>query len=153
MQVGTQTLYVRLTWSDVVTGEGRELIAPLPISFGRAIENTVVLNSNKVSRRHAVLRAQDGGVILGDLQSTNGTYVNQDRITQVSLPSGVGFQIGPFHFIMVVELAPAQQVSVESSPTAQLPDRTAAFSQSFLGRLNSVPLSETTLLFSHETGD
>ncbi len=153
MQVDTQTLYVRLTWSDVVTGEGRELIAPLPVSFGRVIENTVVLNSNKVSRRHAVLKAQDGGVMLEDLQSTNGTYVNQDRITQVALPSGGGFRIGPFHFFMAEEPAPPQQASAQSSPTAQSPDRTAAFSQSFIGRLSGVPLSESTLIFDHETGN
>ena len=153
MQVATQTLSVRLTWSDVVTGEGRELIAPLPVSFGRSLENTVVLNSNEVSRRHAVLRAQDGRVILGDLQSVNGTYVNHDRITQVPLPSGAGFKIGPFHFIMTVETAPSQQASVQPSPVAQSPDRSSVFSQSFLGRLSGVPLSESTLLFNPRTGD
>src|SRR5579859_4884971 len=103
MQVGTQTLHVRLTWSDVVTGEGRELIAPLPVSFGRSPENTIVLNSNEVSRRHAILKAQDGGMLLEDLRSTNGTYVNQDRITQVRLSSGTGFRMGPFHLIMTTE--------------------------------------------------
>ena len=153
MQADTQTLYVRLTWNDVVTGEGRELIAPLPISFGRTNENTVVLNSNEVSRRHAELKAQDGGVILEDLRSLNGTYVSQDRITQVSLPSGAGFRIGPFHFIIAVEPAPPQQASVQPSPTAQSPERAAAFSQGFLGRLIGVPLEESTLLFSHETGN
>jgi len=152
MQVDTQTLSVRLTWSDVVTGEGRELIAPLPVSFGRSHENTVVLNSNEVSRRHAVLRAQDGRVILGDLQSVNGTYVNHDRITQVPLPSGAGFKIGPFHFIMAVETVHPQQASVQPSPVAQSPDRTSAFSQSFLGRLQGVPLSESTLFFNPKTG-
>ncbi len=153
MQADTQILYVRLTWSDVVTGEGRELIAPLPISFGRAQDNTVVLNSNEVSRRHAVLKVQDGGVILEDQRSTNGTYVNQDRITQVSLPSGVGFRMGPFHLIMTVEATPPQQASVQPSPTAQSLDRSATFSQSFLGSLKSVPLSESTLVFSPKTGN
>jgi pSer/pThr/pTyr-binding forkhead associated (FHA) protein len=153
MQVDTQTLSIRLTWSDVVTGEGRELIAPLPVSFGRSHENTVVLNSNEVSRRHAVLRAQDGRVILGDLQSVNGTYVNHDRITQVPLPSGAGFKIGPFHFIMAVETVPPQQASVQPSPVAQSVDKASAFSQSFLSRLSGVPLSESTLVFNHETGN
>ena len=152
MPTGTQTLYVRLTWSDVVTGDGRELIAPLPVSCGRANDNTVVLNSNEVSRRHAVLKAQDGGVILEDLHSTNGTYVNQDRITQVPLPSGAGFRIGPFHLHIAVEPAPPQQASVQLSPTAQSPDSTSAFSQSFIGRLSGIPLSESALLFSHKTG-
>jgi pSer/pThr/pTyr-binding forkhead associated (FHA) protein len=152
MQADTQTLYVRLTWSDVATGEGRELIEPLPISLGRTDENTVVLNSNEVSRRHAVLKAQDGKVVLEDLHSTNGTYVNQDRITQASLPSGTGFQIGPFHFITMVENAPQQQGAVQSTP-ATSPDRSAIFSRSFLGRLTGVPLEESTLVFSHKTGN
>ena len=153
MQADTQILYVRLTWSDVVTGEGRELIAPLPISFGRAQDNTVVLNSNEVSRRHAVLKTQDGGVILEDQRSTNGTYVNQDRITQVSLPSGAGFRMGPFHLIMTVEATPPQSASVQPSATAQSLDRSAAFSQSFLGSLKGVPLNESTLVFSPKTGN
>src|SRR5690349_9852811 len=130
MQTDAQILSVRLTWSDVVTGEDQELIAPLPVSFGRADENTVVLNSNNVSRRHAVLKAQDGGVILKDLQSTNGTYVNQDRITQVSLSSGADFRIGPFHFIIAMEPALPQHASVQPSSTAQSIDRIAVFSQS-----------------------
>src|SRR5579864_9261132 len=132
MPTDTQTLYVRLNWSDVVTGEGLEHIAPLPISFGRANDNTVILNSNKVSRRHAVLKAQDGGVILEDLGSTNGTYINQDRVTQAPLPSGASFHIGPFHFIMVMESAPPKQASVQPAPNANPTDRTAAFSQSFI---------------------
>ena len=153
MQADTQILYVRLTWSDVVTGEGRELIAPLPVSFGRAQDNTVVLNSNEVSRRHAVLKVQDGGVMLEDQRSTNGTYVNQDRITQVSLPSGAGFRMGPFHLIMTVEATPPQSASVQPSATAQSLDRSAAFSQSFLGSLKGVPLNESTLVFSPKTGN
>lgn len=149
MLADTQTIYVRLTWSDVATSDGRELIEPLPISFGRTDENTVILNSQEVSRKHAVLRVQDGGVILEDLKSTNGTYVNQERITQVPLPSGAGFKIGPFNFIMTVEAAPLKQAPVQPSSS----ERSAIFSRSFLGRFADVPLEESTLFFSHKTGN
>jgi len=152
MQADTMTLYVRLTWNDLATGEERELIESLPISFGRTNENTVALNSNEVSRRHALLKAQDGGVVLEDLHSTNGTYVNQDRITQATLPSGTGFQIGPFRFIMTVENGPPQQALVEPS-SATSPEWSGAFSRSFLGRMTGVPLEESTLVFSDKTGD
>jgi pSer/pThr/pTyr-binding forkhead associated (FHA) protein len=152
MQSDAQTLNIRLTWSDVVTGEGMELIAPLPVTFGRANDNTVTLNSNKVSRRHAILSTQDGGVMLEDLQSTNGTYVNENRITREPLPSGAGFQIGPFHFIMTVVPA-QQQTATPSAPAVQPLDRTEVFSQSFLRRFEGAPLSESTLLFSHESGN
>jgi pSer/pThr/pTyr-binding forkhead associated (FHA) protein len=149
MSADIQTRYIRLTWSDVATGEGRELIEALPISFGRTDENTVVLNSNRVSRKHAVLKAQDGGVILEDLQSTNGTYINQERITQAALPSGAGFQIGPFTVTMTVEATPPKQAPAQASS----PERSAVFSQSFLGRLTGIPLEGSTLVFSHETGN
>src|SRR5258708_10916763 len=123
MQADTQTLNVRLTWSDVVTGEGRELVAPLPVSFGRANDNTIALNSNKISRKHAVLRVQDSQVMLEDMQSTNGTYVNEDRITRVPLATGANFQIGPFHFIMTVVPVAAQPTPGQPSPAARPPAR------------------------------
>ncbi|HJT56032.1 MAG TPA: FHA domain-containing protein, partial [Ktedonobacteraceae bacterium] len=100
MQADTRTLYVQLTWSDIATGEGREFVGPLPVTLGRTADNTIVLNSNRISRRHAMLRAEAGRVILQDTQSTNGTFVNEARITELPLSSGSGFQIGPFHFIM-----------------------------------------------------
>jgi len=153
MQADTQTLNVQLTWSDVVTGEGRELVAPLPVSLGRTNDNTIALNSNKISRKHAVLRAQDGQVMLEDLQSTNGTYVNEDRITRVPLATGASFQIGPFHFIMKVVPAVPQQAPVQPSPVARPPDRTANLSESVLGRFEGVPLRESTLVFSPESGN
>jgi pSer/pThr/pTyr-binding forkhead associated (FHA) protein len=149
MQTDNQTRYVRLTWSDVVTGEEREVVAPLPVSFGRTPENTVALNSSKVSRHHAVLRMQDGGVFLEDQGSTNGTYVNQDRITQAPLPSGSGFRIGPFHFTMTVEPAPPRQAAV---PPVGSADRATILSQSMLGRLQGIPRGESALVFSHLSG-
>lgn len=153
MQADTRTLYVQLTWSDIATGEGREFVGPLPVTLGRTADNTIVLNSNRISRRHAMLRVEAGRVILQDTQSTNGTFVNEARITELPLSSGSGFQIGPFHFIMTVVPAPSQQAAAQPSSTAQSLERTVAYSQSSLGRFTGVPLSESTLLFSHETGN
>lgn len=154
MQADTRTLYVQLTWNDIATGEGREFVGPLPVTLGRTTDNTIVLNSNRISRRHAVLRAEAGRVILQDAQSTNGTFVNEARITEaVPLTSGSGFQIGPFHFIMVVVPALSSQAAAQPSSIAQSLERTVAYSQSSLGRFTGVPLSESTLLFSHESGN
>src|SRR5258707_15777786 len=116
MQADTQTLNVRLTWSDVATGEGRELVAQLPISFGRANDNTIALNSNKISRKHAVLRAQDGQAMLEDLQSRNVTYVNAGRIPRVPLATGAGFPVGPVHLILMVVSSGLMQAPVHPSP-------------------------------------
>lgn len=48
--------------------------------IGRGTGNDLVLESELVSRRHAVLRIEGGGVVLEDLESTNGTWVNGSRV-------------------------------------------------------------------------
>ncbi|HZU66528.1 MAG TPA: FHA domain-containing protein [Ktedonobacteraceae bacterium] len=149
MPADSQTLNVQLTWSDVATGEGREFVGPLPVTFGRTDENTVVLSSNRVSRRHATLRADGGRLILQDLQSTNGTFVNDERITEVQLASGSSFQIGPFHFT-VREVPAAAVQAAQLSTTRKGLEKSALFSQSFLGRFAGLPVGESALVFSHD---
>ena len=54
---------------------------PVPLTIGRAGENTVVLGRDDfASARHARVEAQRDGLWVIDLGSTNGTYVNGDRI-------------------------------------------------------------------------
>lgn len=47
---------------------------------GRAADAQVVLPYSSISRRHAMLRVHDDGMSIADLGSTNGTYVNGQRI-------------------------------------------------------------------------
>ena len=48
------------------------------VTIGRDRENDIVLDSDSVSRRHARVEHRDGRIYLTDLDSTNGTYVNDD---------------------------------------------------------------------------
>ena len=48
------------------------------ITIGRDRENDIVLDSDSVSRRHARVEYREGAIFLADLDSTNGTYVNDD---------------------------------------------------------------------------
>jgi predicted component of type VI protein secretion system len=50
------------------------------ITIGRDIANNIVVNDAEVSRRHARLRMQAGNYILEDLGSTNGSFVNGQRL-------------------------------------------------------------------------
>lgn len=48
--------------------------------IGRDINNEIVINDAEVSRKHARLLAQAGGYLLEDLGSTNGSFVNGQRL-------------------------------------------------------------------------
>ncbi len=50
------------------------------IIIGRAVENDIVITSKRVSREHARVRREGWRVILEDLDSTNGTFLNGERV-------------------------------------------------------------------------
>jgi sulfite reductase (NADPH) flavoprotein alpha-component len=56
----------------------------------------VVLDDPDVSRRHARLEIVDNQLVLTDLGSTNGTYVNDARVTRQVLVSGDRMRVGRF---------------------------------------------------------
>lgn len=51
------------------------------ITIGREAGNTIVINDAEVSRKHSQLTLQGGKYVLTDMGSTNGTFVNGQRIT------------------------------------------------------------------------
>ncbi len=65
----------------VATGEVLEL-APVSI-LGRSLECQIIVSDPRVSRRHAMIRKQEGGFHLFDLGSFNGSYLNGARVTAV----------------------------------------------------------------------
>ncbi len=56
------------------------------ITIGRNSTNNVIINNPNVSSHHAVIIVEDNGsVVLRDLNSTNGTFVNGEKITEALL--------------------------------------------------------------------
>lgn len=65
------------------------------ITIGRANDATLVLDDDYASSRHARLFPQDGQWIVEDLGSTNGTYLDRQKVTQPTPVSpGVPIRIG-----------------------------------------------------------
>jgi diguanylate cyclase (GGDEF)-like protein len=58
------------------------------VSIGRSEQCTVCVNSDLVSRRHAVVNRVLGHYIVVDLKSTNGTFVNDQRVERAELKDG-----------------------------------------------------------------
>jgi pSer/pThr/pTyr-binding forkhead associated (FHA) protein len=70
-------------------------LADQQITIGRADDATLVLTDDYASTRHARLFPQDGQWLLEDLGSTNGTYLDRQKVTEPTPVSiGVPIRIG-----------------------------------------------------------
>src|ERR1700751_3550984 len=70
-------------------------LAQQQITLGRANDATLVLNDDYASSRHARIFPQDGHWIVEDLGSTNGTYLDRQKVTRPTpVPLGVPIRIG-----------------------------------------------------------
>ena len=67
---------------------------------GRNTEATVFLDDVTVSRHHAAFHVQGDRLLLEDLESTNGTYVNGTLAEKVELSPGDEVIIGRFRLVV-----------------------------------------------------
>jgi hypothetical protein len=71
------------------------------ISIGRGEDNDVVIPHASVSRQHARLMRRDGGFELMDLNSTNGSYVDDRQIRgSAFLSAGSQVRLGDIRFVL-----------------------------------------------------
>lgn len=63
------------------------------VTFGRDDTNDIMIVSDIVSRKHGHFTIRDGRCYITDDNSTNGTYVNGRRVTQVELKDGDSIRI------------------------------------------------------------
>ncbi|MDA0836633.1 MAG: FHA domain-containing protein, partial [Planctomycetota bacterium] len=64
------------------------------VRIGRSSQNDINVKLDGISRMHCELRSVDGGYIIVDLGSSNGTWVNKKKITRHELQDGDRIQIG-----------------------------------------------------------
>lgn len=70
-------------------------------TVGRA-EADAVLNDTEVSRRHAQVEVKSSLYTLRDLKSTNGTYMNEQRVTSADLEPNAEFRVGGTTLMFIV---------------------------------------------------
>jgi adenylate cyclase len=75
------TCELRMARLILATAEGQQAIELRPInSLGRHPNNSIQLLDKIVSKEHCILEQRDGGFVLRDLGSLNGTYINGERV-------------------------------------------------------------------------
>lgn len=88
---------LRAIEARVVSGAdtGLEISVNLPsVRIGSAADNDLVLNDRAVSRHHAEVRLTPEGLLLRDLGSTNGTFINEVRISEAYIPANAQCRLG-----------------------------------------------------------
>lgn len=62
-------------------------------TIGRSADATIAINDNRISRRHVAIQVAGEAVTMRDLGSTNGTFVNGQRVAECRLTDGDKVQI------------------------------------------------------------
>ncbi len=107
------------------------------VGLGRDNSNPIRLHDTEVSRRHAEVRKLDDAFELVDLNSANGTYLNDEPITQVPLHSGDQVRLGQTVLIFqdtITEAGKELTARVDMLHRASPDDRSAI--------LRSIPVGE-----------
>ena len=85
--------------------------------IGRGRDNEMTLNDSSVSRRHAEIHREKGDIFtLYDLDSLNGVYVNNNKVSKVILHEGDIIEIGDLNFRFTLLSA---EYSMEESTVMQ----------------------------------
>lgn len=77
----------------VVDGRVYPITAPVTV-IGRGTEADVIVDDIGVSRRHAEVRVEGSQLVVADLGSTNGTFVDGERIGTAQVVDGSQIKIG-----------------------------------------------------------
>ena len=126
-------------FSGTHTGKVYWLTSDKDLIIGRAPENDVFIEDQNVSKRHArVVISPEGAVLVEDMGSTNGTYVNGEKITRRALRDGDNILI-PTNYLLKfcyqVNLTP--EATCRSGTGAALDTLTGVYARQYmLGRID-----------------
>ncbi len=91
-----------------------------PFVIGRDVTSDIQLLDQRVSRRHTVICAEDGRWIVRDLDSSNGTFLDDERIQAAPLPMRCKLQLhrqGPT-IDLVIETAEETVLTNDGRPSS-----------------------------------
>jgi len=119
---------------QITDADGNQRVIPLPAttSIGRQVGNDLLLDDQRISRRHVKIECSDEACHITDLGSSNGTTVDEERLhpnVPVQLEPGSVVRIGSFELVLRSVLAPepeAVQAAVADADAVAVADADAA---------------------------
>jgi DNA-binding NtrC family response regulator len=138
---------------QVIDGPDRGLVydpTGTSVAVGTSPDNEVVLTDPTISRYHLELRCEEG-VLVRDLGSRNGTYVNDVRIREAIVPTGARVRVGA----TVLSLLDAGRgPPAPPQPTPDIPGLVAAspVMQEIARAIDRLARSNVSVLVQGETG-
>ncbi|MFP2931905.1 FHA domain-containing protein [Pyxidicoccus sp. 3LG] len=149
----TQKTYALKFISGKYQGGEFPLKVDKQIVIGRSSELDMVLVEDMVSRKHAKISFSDGKITIEDLGSTNGTFVNGEKVKQARLKEGDRILIGTSILKLVHQGADGANVD-ESMAKQKLEEvaavqaaRTTNKASSMTGKIEEIPLPDLLQLF------
>jgi pSer/pThr/pTyr-binding forkhead associated (FHA) protein len=93
---------IKLLCQNALASPREITIDRFPVELGRGVHVGVRIDDRWLSRRHCELSCGARGVVVRDLDSSHGTYVNGQRLktAAVALDEGDELQIGLSHFLV-----------------------------------------------------
>ena len=138
---------------EYALAEGQEIV------IGRSSELDMVLVEEMVSRKHARIALADGVISIADLGSTNGTFVNGEKVDQGTLKEGDRVLIGT-NILKVIALGKDQQLDLKASASGRVTARQRATlnrsgeeAPRMSGSLEEIPLPDLLQLFGTSKKD
>ena len=119
---------------------------------GRASDLDVVLVEDMVSRKHSIISTAGGQIAIEDLGSTNGTFVNGEKVKKVNLKEGDRILIGT-SIIKLVKLDPSAAPLSDADARQRLEvaasrRRTTGIGRPMSGSIEEIPLPDLLQLLS-----
>lgn len=144
---------------EVIEGPdaGKQILIDRPIVIGRDAQSDFVLADGEVSGQHArITPSPDGTATVEDLESTNGTFVNQNELEgPAHLEAGDELLLG----VSVLQLRTVDDFRARGSGVIQLPpglameERTPTYVNPEVARVDQVAAQPTATPAGHPTVD